>query len=302
MSAVPVDRRTNPSHWDEMTAFPKGDDLMMLFWNARVPGSGAPEIPYVEMVQSMANRGYDVSSAEALLAEGMHLAGEDKRGELRALDRPAVGRRCSTPRPSLLTHTGYSSTRKPGRMSQAAMSPAFPDPVRPCIENRESRIYQGWLGQLAGGAFGTCIEGYHTSQIQKVYGDIDGYITEPETMNDDVVYELVLLDVFEQQGRRFTSTDLALEWVRQIPFGWSAEWVALENLRDGHPAARIRRHFRNPYSDWIGAQMRGMVCGMLAPGKPLEAARLATPTPPSRTAPTASTARSTPRCWFRWHS
>ena len=33
--------------------------------------------------------------------------------------------------------------------------------------------------------------------------------------------------------------------------------------------------FRNPYSDWIGAQMRGMVCGMLAPGWPLEAARLA---------------------------
>jgi hypothetical protein len=35
------------------------------------------------------------------------------------------------------------------------------------------------------------------------------------------------------------------------------------------------RSFRNPYSDWIGAQMRRMVCGMLAPGWPLEAARLA---------------------------
>ena len=33
--------------------------------------------------------------------------------------------------------------------------------------------------------------------------------------------------------------------------------------------------WRNPYSDWIGAQMRGMVCGMLAPGWPMEAARLA---------------------------
>ncbi|HEY4693133.1 MAG TPA: ADP-ribosylglycohydrolase family protein, partial [Bellilinea sp.] len=33
--------------------------------------------------------------------------------------------------------------------------------------------------------------------------------------------------------------------------------------------------FMNPYCDWIGAQMRGMVCGMLAPGDPMEAARLA---------------------------
>jgi hypothetical protein len=93
-------------------------------------------------------------------------------------------------------------------------------------------------------------------------------------MNDDVVYELVLLDVFEQKGRKFTSSDLALEWVRQIPFGWSAEWVALENLWAGILPPESAS-FRNPYSDWIGAQMRGMICGMLAPGKPMEAARLA---------------------------
>ena len=33
--------------------------------------------------------------------------------------------------------------------------------------------------------------------------------------------------------------------------------------------------FLNPYCDWIGAQMRGMVCGLLAPADPMEAARLA---------------------------
>jgi ADP-ribosylglycohydrolase len=93
-------------------------------------------------------------------------------------------------------------------------------------------------------------------------------------MNDDVVYELVLLDVIEKHGRGLSSTDLGLEWVRQIPFGWSAEWIALQNLQRGilppHSGS-----FRNPYSDFIGAQMRGMVCGMLAPARPLEAARLA---------------------------
>jgi len=33
--------------------------------------------------------------------------------------------------------------------------------------------------------------------------------------------------------------------------------------------------FQNPYSDWIGVQMRAMVEGLLAPGWPLEAARMA---------------------------
>ena len=62
--------------------------------------------------------------------------------------------------------------------------------------------------------------------------------------------------------------------MRQVPFGWSAEWIALRNLNMGLMPPRSGS-FRNPYSDWIGAQMRGMVCGMLAPGWPLEAARLA---------------------------
>lgn len=273
LNAIPVDRRLHHSHWDEVITFPHGDALIALFWNASVPGSGAPEVPYVEMVQSMANRGYDVSSAEALLEEGMLLA---EKGE-------AAGLRRLTAR--LLAEL-FNSKRIPGHIYWSYEHPAAWDDVVSSmlapqintgyakITDLQERFYQGWIGQLAGGAFGTCIEGYHTSQIEKVYGEITGYITEPETMNDDVVYELVFLDVFEAQGRALTSTELALEWVRQIPFGWSAEWVALENLRRGILPPQSGS-LRNPYSDFIGAQMRGMVCGMLAPGQPLEAARLA---------------------------
>jgi len=93
-------------------------------------------------------------------------------------------------------------------------------------------------------------------------------------MNDDVVYELVFLDVFERQGRGLTSRDLGLEWLRQIPFGWSAEGIALRNLSLGWMPPESGS-FLNPFSDWIGVQMRGMVCGLVAPGQPLEAARLA---------------------------
>jgi len=48
LAAAPLDRRVHASQWfSSETVFPTGDDLMMMLWDARVPGSGAPEIPYV---------------------------------------------------------------------------------------------------------------------------------------------------------------------------------------------------------------------------------------------------------------
>ncbi|HVN55509.1 MAG TPA: ADP-ribosylglycohydrolase family protein [Anaerolineaceae bacterium] len=277
LNAVPLDRRIHPGTWSETAAsFPTGDDLIALFWKAEVPGSGAPEIPYVEMVESMANRGYDVSAAEALLPRGLELAaqqGAAGRDELRALTAELLAALHSAPR--ILSHP-YWTFEHPGywQVVQAAMD--HPDDARDlrALDFLDERVLDGWLGQLAGGSFGTPLEGYHSQKIREVYGTIDQYVTPPETMNDDVVYELVFLDVLEQKGRGLTSRDLGLEWLRQIPFGWSAEWVALHNLSDGIIPPESGS-FRNPYSDWIGAQMRGMVCGLVAPGWPLEAARLA---------------------------
>ncbi len=274
LAAVPLDRRMHPSQWfSSDTVFPTGDDLMMLLWDARVPGSGAPEIPYVEMAESLANRGYDVSAAEALLPEGMRLARENRRDELRALTAELLAALREAPK---IPDHPYWSYQHPAEWADvlAAMDQPFEGVLPSALDRLEEKTLHGWLGQLAGGAFGTAIEGYHTSRIAEVYGIIEGYITTPETVNDDVVYELVLLDVFERQGRGLTSWALGLEWLRQIPFGWSAEGIALRNLGMGIMPPESGS-FLNPFSDWIGVQMRGMVCGMLAPGQPLEAARLA---------------------------
>ncbi len=274
LGAIPLDRRTHPSNWyDSQTVFPTGDDLIALFWDARVPGSGAPEIPYVEMVQSLHNQGCDVREAERLLPEGLRLAAAGARDGLRALTAQLLAALHHAP--PIAGHP-YFGFEHPAAWQDvcAAMNAPAPGPLPGALDGLDDRTLQGLIGQLAGGAFGTAIEGYHTRRIEEVYGVIDGYITAPETVNDDVVYELVLLDVFEQHGRGLTSTQLALEWVRQIPFGWSAEWIALRNLSMGLLPPESGS-FRNPYNDWIGAQMRGMICGMLAPGWPLEAARLA---------------------------
>lgn len=71
-----------------------------------------------------------------------------------------------------------------------------------------------------------------------------------------------------------TAADIAENWTGQIPLGWSAEGVALASIRRGVLPPESGR-LDNPFDEWIGAQMRGVVCGMVAPGQAREAARLA---------------------------
>lgn len=273
-ATIPLDRRIHSSTWyDSDFQVPYGDNLMRMLWDSKVPGSGAPEIPYLSMVQAMGNRGFDVSTAETLLPKGIELFQAGKIDELRVITAQILAALNDAPvDPSNPIH----QYQHPSNWDETVASMGKISTINLLSSDKDlaERIYQGWLGQLAGGSFGTAIEGYTGEQIYKVYGEIREYITTPETTNDDVVYELIFLDVFERMGRNLTAKDLGLEWVRQIQFGWSAEWVALRNLNQGILPPESGS-FNNPFAHWIGAQMRGMVCGMLAPGWPLEAARLA---------------------------
>ncbi|HOJ02273.1 MAG TPA: hypothetical protein PLL88_11720, partial [Anaerolineaceae bacterium] len=85
-NAIPVDRRVQSSNWYEAGfEVPYGDALIDLFWESKVPGSSAPESSYVSMVQAMGNKGYDVSTAEQYLEEGLHLHAEGRKDELRVI-------------------------------------------------------------------------------------------------------------------------------------------------------------------------------------------------------------------------
>lgn len=273
--AVPVDRRLHDSHWFEPEfSVPSGDELISLFWKSSVPGSLAPEIAYMEMVQAWSNQGYDVSEAEKLIPEGITLHASGEKEELRSLTARLLNALKNAPKNPGHPYHSYTKFKNWKDLKNAMPAARNYKPVSDWKDSYEQRIYQGWLGQLAGGSFGTAIEGYTGAQINRIYGHITTYITAPETKNDDVVYELAFLDVFERMGRRITSKEIGLEWVKQIPFGWSAEWIAIRNLNMGIFPPESGR-FLNFYSDWIGAQMRGMVCGMLSPADPMEAARLA---------------------------
>ncbi|MFA6846552.1 MAG: ADP-ribosylglycohydrolase family protein, partial [Sphaerochaetaceae bacterium] len=137
------------------------------------------------------------------------------------------------------------------------------------------RIAAGWRGRIVGGALGTELEGYTSAQLQSKFGDIHTYIRKPNTYNDDITYEIAFLRACMQAGDRLVDSNLiADQWLRLIPSGWSAEQVALDNLKRGiyPPESGM---FRNAFREWIGAQMRGAICGQVAPGNPELASYLA---------------------------
>lgn len=101
------------------------------------------------------------------------------------------------------------------------------------------------------------------------------HITEmPE--DDDLNYPLLNLDVLERHGADFSTDDIAQTWLQTLPVltTFTAERVAYRNLLDLREPPETATH-RNPYREWIGAQIRGDVFGWTRPGRPQEAAELA---------------------------
>ena len=137
--------------------------------------------------------------------------------------------------------------------------------------NVRDRILGGWLGKNIGGALGGPIEGWTRQRIVETYGEITDYVQKPpSTLNDDTAYEIAALHVLEENGRDFTACDIGLEWVERIPQSYTAERVAIENMKRGimPPECAI---IDNPYREWIGGQMKGEVWGLLCPGRPADA-------------------------------
>ncbi|MFG2836653.1 ADP-ribosylglycohydrolase family protein [Streptomyces zaomyceticus] len=98
--------------------------------------------------------------------------------------------------------------------------------------------------------------------------NIDGM---PE--DDDLNYPLLNLLLLQRYGRDFTTADVARLWLDELPAGrtFTAERVAYRNLLDGVEPPLTAVH-RNPFREWIGAQIRADVHGWTRPGDPVGAA------------------------------
>jgi ADP-ribosylglycohydrolase len=274
VNAVPVILAEEEQTWTLFNEIEKSADaLLTAKWSSRVPGSAAPESVIAGAVQSMENMGYDVSVAEKILQEGFK---RFEAGDISGLNI-VTARLCRVLNELPLdAHSSYHKyTVYPDFASyQEAVNFPPAEKVDPSSDDFYDRTYASWIGRLCGGALGTALEGYTTARLRAKFGEIRGYVRPPNTYNDDITFEIAFLTAFEQRGLRVSSADIAEQWLALIPLGWSAEEIALENLRRGvYPPESGT--YRNPYREWIGAQMRGAVCGQVAPGNPKEAARLA---------------------------
>ena len=181
----------------------------------------------------------------------------------------------------------------------------LPPPPAPLLTDR---ISGGWLGRAAGCLLGKPVEKIPREGIREILSangswPLSYYITEngiPReiltrfpwnrhagkeslrenilcmTEDDDMNYPMLNLSVLENTGRGFSTEHIAEAWLEKLPVlsTFTAERVAYLNCLEGvlPPATALRR---NPYREWIGAQIRGDIFGWVCPGDPHAAVVLA---------------------------
>lgn len=186
---------------------------------------------------------------------------------------------------------------------------SLPKPTRVARSEEllHDKILGAWQGRIVGNMLGKPVEdGDHwTPERLRSYLELadawplsdyfprldpmpDGYVMRPcwidttrghvrgSSRDDDVDYTILGLHLLETYGADLTSGDVADAWLRLLPMHqtYTAERVAYRNLAMGlRPPTTAA--YRNPYREWIGAQIRGDAFGYVHPGDPAAAARLA---------------------------
>lgn len=94
--------------------------------------------------------------------------------------------------------------------------------------------------------------------------------------DDDIDYPILGLHLLEQHGAALQPSHVAEAWLLLLPFlqVFTAERAVYRNLVHGLALPEVTV-FRNPYREWIGAQIRGDVFGWTCPGDPRAAAMIA---------------------------
>lgn len=154
------------------------------------------------------------------------------------------------------------------------------------------KIYAGWLAKIVGIRLGAPVESWTYEKIKAVYGALSGYPTQYRRFaaDDDSNGPLFFLRALEDCGKpaqEMTADDVAEALLNYAPFehgffwwggyGVSTEHTAYLNLRAGIPAPRSGSIEQNgsTIAEQIGGQIFIDTWGLVAPGNPALAARLA---------------------------
>ncbi len=278
--AVPVKNRTDLIQWDSLLEGKMLEEAAQMLesgkgaWQKPLPESKAPYSKMLGAISSMKNMGYDVEEAELLIPQALEAIEQNDLIRLQIINAHVFKALAEADKIAGHPYWSYTIYEDFEQYEKAVELPEYPDYHLPDEKKLFEQIHGGWLGEIIGSALGTAIEGFKSSRIWEVFGEITDYVKPPETLNDDITFELALLEAFRQKGYEITSEDIADQWVGYIPFAYTAEEVALNHLRSGiYPPQS--GYLANPYREMIGAAMRAAVCGALAPGNPRKAAELA---------------------------
>lgn len=168
------------------------------------------------------------------------------------------------------------------------------------------KIHGAWVGRIVGCMLGKTVEGIRTNELipflketgnfplhryiyrsdltdeicdkynfsfrHTVYADeIDGM-----PVDDDTNYVILAQLIVDRYGKEFTPDNVAKIWLdsQNRNAYCTAERVAFRNLSNGYrpPYSAV---YKNPYREWIGAQIRGDYFGYINPGNPEKAAETA---------------------------
>lgn len=173
-------------------------------------------------------------------------------------------------------------------------------------EKLYDKIYGAWIGRVSGCLLGKPVEGIRTSELIPFLKETGNYpmtryildtdVTDeiagkyryrlkgrcyPDTidcapMDDDTNYTVLACLLIERYGVGFTPWDVTQMWIESQPREayYTAERVAWRNAVAGfYPPESAS--YKNPYREWIGAQIRGDFFGYINPGDPKKAAEMA---------------------------
>ncbi len=184
--------------------------------------------------------------------------------------------------------------------------PAVPTASAAAADRLADQIGAAWLGRIAGCNVGKPVEmGSHwTVERIRDYLEragaypLDDYVPVLEPMpsgfelrdnwpdttrgnvdgsarDDDIDYPILALHLLETWGTSLRPEHVGEAWTMLFPLKqvYTAERAAYINLTNGLVPPDVATH-RNPYREWIGAQIRGDVFGYVLPGDPWAAAAL----------------------------
>lgn len=169
----------------------------------------------------------------------------------------------------------------------------------------KERLLGAWVGRITGCLLGIPVEGWTKVRIQGFLSESGQYplktfmtadvrdevkkkykvkTIDPETpydrtvmcwkenidkypVDDDMNYPVLALKIAERYGLEFDAQDVAEAWLLSMPglHACTAERAAYRNLMNGILPPESAR-YRNPYREWLGAQIRGDFWGYVFPG------------------------------------